>query len=129
MSDKVFEALERGIYGIPEIKQEERNVFLSTILERIYLALTIEQVNRKTIYEEAITYFKEKKRIQLYINGELSYQSYSRYIQKARLYNVPFTVVNPIKETPIGLVIATKNEAINKKDIFIKDEYYRLRNK
>lgn len=128
LSDKVLDALERGMYGVPEVKQEERNVFLTTILERIYLALTYDQVVRKGIYEEAIQYLKEKKNIQMFINSELGYQTYASYIKAANKYQVPFTIVNPVKETPIGLVIASKNEAINKSDIFIKDEFYKLQN-
>ncbi|MBU8905732.1 YueI family protein [Desertibacillus haloalkaliphilus] len=125
MSDKLQEALERGLYGTPETKPDERRMFLSTIVERIYLALTKKQVIQKGMYDEAIDIMKSKRNIQLFINGSLSYQLYANYVKQANQFQVPFTVVNVEHETPIGLVLASKQEAINQTDIFIKDDLYK----
>jgi uncharacterized protein YueI len=124
LSDKVMDALDRGLYGSPEIKPEERNIFLTTIIERIYLALTKNQVIHKGMYDEVVRLFAEKRDIHLYINGNLTYNNYANYIKEANKNNVRFTIVSADKKTPFGLVVATDNKAINQQDIFIKDKFY-----
>ncbi|HHY21216.1 MAG TPA: YueI family protein [Bacilli bacterium] len=124
MDDKVLEILERGIYGTPETKPDERRLFLSTIRERIFLALTKRQVIRKGMYNEVISLIRSKKGIRLYINGDIGYSFYANYVKEGSKHSVPFTVVAPEKPTPIGLVIATENQAVEEKKIFILDEFY-----
>ncbi|WP_096201254.1 YueI family protein [Bacillus sp. FJAT-45350] len=124
MSNKVNEILERGIYGTPETLPEERNIFLSTIVERIYLALTKKQVIHKGMYDEAVRFLNNKKDIRLFINGNLSYHLYSNYVKEANKNNVPFTVVNDQNNSPFGLVIASDRTAVNHSDIYIKDDYF-----
>ncbi|OLO26935.1 hypothetical protein BTR23_21415 [Alkalihalophilus pseudofirmus] len=126
MEDKLKDIINRGLYGNPEIKSEERNLFLTTIIERIHLALTKRQVIHKGMYDQAVTILNTAHNIRIYINGNLSYHLYSNYVKEANKYNVPFTIVNANEETPIGLVIATENLAINKSEIFIKDDFYQI---
>ncbi|WP_209125370.1 YueI family protein [Alkalihalobacillus sp. BA299] len=126
MEDKLKDIINRGLYGNPEIKPEERNIFLTTIIERIHLALTKKQVIHKGMYDQAVTLLSKSNNIHLYINGNLSYSLYSNYVKEANKHNIPFTVVNANEQTPIGLVIATENQAINKSDIFIKDSFYEM---
>ncbi|WP_078552836.1 YueI family protein [Bacillus alkalicellulosilyticus] len=126
MNNKVIEALERGIYGAPQIKPEERAIFLSTIIERIYVALTKKQVIHQGMYPEVVQKMKEKKAQHLYINGSLSYSLYSNYVKEAKKHNIPFTIVAESRPTPIGLVLATTFEAINQEEIFIKDDFFAL---
>ncbi|MCD8508747.1 MAG: YueI family protein [Bacillus sp. (in: Bacteria)] len=51
--DKLDEILQRGMFGNKETLPEERKLFLSTISERIYLALTNKQVRKRGMYDEA----------------------------------------------------------------------------
>lgn len=124
MDDKVLEILEYGIYGTPETKPDERRVFLSTIRERIFLALTKRQVIRKGMYDDAVSLIRSKRGIRLYINGDIGYSFYANYVKEGAKHSVPFTVVTPEKPTPFGLIIATENHAVDKEKIFIHDEYY-----
>ncbi|RXI99460.1 DUF1694 domain-containing protein [Anaerobacillus alkaliphilus] len=126
-NNKLQDVLQRGIYGSPETLPEERALFLSTISERIYLALTNRQVIHKGMYSEAIDVMKTKKDAHLFINGELTYTLYSNYLKEAAKYKIPFTVVNDGHDTPIGLVLAS-NTAINygkEPEFFIQDEIYK----
>ncbi|WP_026689266.1 YueI family protein [Alteribacter aurantiacus] len=120
---KLKEVLKQGIYGSPEIRPDERKLFLSTIRERIYLALTNRQVRESGMYNQVLNVMKRHSDVTLYINGSLNYPAYSNYVQEANKNGVQFTIVNDGKESPIGLVLASKS-AIEKEDIFITDELY-----
>ncbi|MBP3951238.1 YueI family protein [Bacillus suaedae] len=124
MDQKMKDILDRGIYGAPEIKSEERSLFLTTIIERIYIALTKKQVFKKGTYPEVITKMKTKPNAHLYINNDLSYPHYSNYIQEASKLGIRYTIVNPQQDTPIGLVLAHESQAVDEKEIFIKDDLY-----
>ncbi|MCL7747183.1 YueI family protein [Halalkalibacter alkaliphilus] len=126
MEQKVKDIIDRALYGTPEIKPEERNLFLSTILERIHKALTKKQVIQKGMYSEVIQLMKEKRNLHLFLNGKLSYSNYSNYIQEASKAGIRFTIVTPQKETPFGLVLADESTAIDSNDIFVKDDLYEL---
>lgn len=123
---KVHELLMQGIYGAPETLPEERALFLSTIRERVYLALTNKQVFHKGMYNEAMQLIQSKKDIHLFINGELSYQLYANYLKEATKYNVPFTIVSDGLDTPFGLVLAGESAITHSGDytIFIEDEIF-----
>lgn len=64
MARDVNEILENAIYGSPETKPGERKLFLTTILERVYLALTKNQVRSAKTYQEVEQLLK--KNIQIF---------------------------------------------------------------
>ncbi|NEU30741.1 YueI family protein [bacterium LRH843] len=125
MGQTLQDIIDQAIYGVPEVKPEERRLFLSTILERIHLALTKKQVIQTGMYAEALTLFKTKSNLHIYINGDLNYQNYANYVKEAGKLGIPFTVVTPPKPTPFGLVIADKSKAIHAASVFIEDELYK----
>lgn len=126
--DKINEILKAGIYGSPETLPEERNFFLHTIRERIYLALTNNQVRKKGVYPEIVKMMKKNKEqsMKLLINGDLNYPAYSNYIQEANKHGVPFKIVSNDEDTPMGLIL-TSNEALSSQgEIFIKDDDFHV---
>lgn len=124
MSEKVQDVIDRAIHGTPEVKPEERNLFLTTLLERIHITLTKKQVIHKGMYKEVIETMKNKSNLHLFVNGDLNYSNYSNYIQEANKWGIRFTIVTPQKKTPFGLVLADESRAIDQKNVFIKDELY-----
>mgnify|MGYP001153572252 CR=1 FL=1 len=125
--NNVEDYLIKGIYGEKQVKIEERNIFLGTIRERIEIALTTSQVMANSIYPMVEKTFKLKNTT-LLLNGTLPYQSISKYILLAKKNNIPFSLVNNLPTpTPIGLVITHKN-AVDKNEIFVKDELYHSTN-
>lgn len=121
--NNVEDYLIKGIYGEKQVKIEERNVFLGTIRERVEIALTTSQVMASSIYSPVESYFKNKN-LTLLLNGTLPYTAISKYIKLAKKHNLPFSLVNNLPTpTPIGLVL-THNSAVEKSEIFIKDELY-----
>ncbi|MDQ0205598.1 YueI family protein [Alkalicoccobacillus murimartini] len=123
---KVNDILEEAIYGKPEIRPQERKLFLSTILERIHVALTIKQVVSGSTYKQVEDVMNTKKDLHLYINGHLSYQFYSRYTKLATKANIPFTIVTPTEKIPTGLVLADSQSALSPavNSVFIEDTLY-----
>src|SRR5690606_20146736 len=106
------------MYGVKEIKPDERRKFLGTIRERIVVALTKSQVMEKGVYPEVIQLMKEHPKAVLLLNGDLDYSYLSDYIHKARAKQIQFSIVaNKNNDTNIGLVL-TYDYAIDKDDIY-----------
>ncbi|KMK76001.1 YueI family protein [Alkalihalobacillus pseudalcaliphilus] len=124
MNHKIQEKMDYALRGTPQVKIEERNLFLTTIAERIFYALTLSQVRTSAIYREVIDKMDKEQDVQLFINGNLSYSDYAKYVQAANSKGVRFTITNPQHETPFGLVLATERRAIDLDNIFIEDELY-----
>ncbi|PYZ98623.1 hypothetical protein CR205_08595 [Alteribacter lacisalsi] len=120
--EKLKEVLKQGVYGSPEIRPDERRLFLSTLRERVHLALTNRQVREQGMYREA-NEMMSKSGLKMYLNGALNYPAYSNYVQAANKNGVPFTIVNDGKDSPVGLVLAS-DYAVEKEHIFIEDELY-----
>lgn len=126
--DRLQEVLINGISGTPETLPEERKLFLSTISERVYIALTNKQVIHRGMYHEVTELMSTKKKqgLHLYLNGQLSYSLYSNYVKEAVKNHIPFTVVNDGYDTPIGLVLASSSAYSSKEyNFFIEDEYFK----
>ncbi|MGG2015392.1 YueI family protein [Bacillus sp. S10(2024)] len=121
----VEDYLQEGIYGQKQNKPEERNMFLSTLRERVEIALTIGQVMQTNVYPEIKNTMSSEQKLTLYVNGTVAYSHLSKYIKLANEKQVPFTIVqNKDANTPIGLVLA-HNTAVEKEHIFVEDEIYR----
>ncbi len=111
--------LKKGLYGTPETKPAERRRFLGTLRERIIIALTSEQLYEGKIYPEIEAKMKAFPQARLLLNGSIRYSYLSPYIQLAKKYRIPFTILkDEVQDTDIGLVL-TMNHAINKQEIFI----------
>jgi uncharacterized protein YueI len=112
------------MYGTPQLRPEERKLFLSSFAERVYLALTKSQVRHRGIYAEAETMMTQQKNAKLLINGGLSYHEYSNYIQTANKHHIPFTIVNDGRESPLGIVLAADSPVNREDSMFVKDDLY-----
>ncbi len=122
---KLDEIIQLGISGIRETLPEERILFLSTLRERTYIALTNKQVIKKGMYPEVIKLFQSQKQdMHLFLNGDLSYNQYSNYVKEAIKHKIPFTIINDKSKTPFGLVVASKAAIVYKDDVFIKDDVF-----
>jgi uncharacterized protein YueI len=119
--NKVDEILQQGIYGPKEIKPEERKRFLGTLRERIVVALTQAQVRDNSVNAELEKIMKENTKAHLYLNGQIEYETLSKFLKIARKMGMQFTIVNNQDvETDIGLVVAY-DHAVDKGEIFIKN--------
>ncbi|WP_171016707.1 YueI family protein [Pseudalkalibacillus caeni] len=125
MNQEMENILNAGMTGTPETKPAERIVFLSSIRERVKIALTYNQVLTKDLYEEAARAIERNKNCHLYLNGDLPYEAMSKYIKKANKSGVSFTIVNRgDKTSPLGLVLAS-DTAIDEPNIFVEDARFK----
>ncbi len=120
MKKTVDDIISHGIHGTPELKIDERTLFLGTIRERVELALFNTQVSESAVYPEVTETLKQKKDISLLLNGKIPYPHLSKYIKLANQYHVPFSLINDRDtDTDIGLVIANK-VAVDNEFIFVE---------
>ncbi|MGE8204437.1 YueI family protein [Heyndrickxia sp. NPDC080065] len=111
--------LQKGMYGEKQVKPDEKRKFLGTFRERVIIALKNSQVMENKVYTEIDQLLKANPCAKLLLNGELNYPSLSKYIQLAKRYGNPYSIVtNNDSNTSIGLVLAL-DHAINKEDIYI----------
>jgi uncharacterized protein YueI len=125
VNKNVEDYLQEGIYGQKQNKPEERNMYLTTLRERVEIALTIGQVMQSNVYSEVAGSMRSSQSLQLLLNGSIAYPHLSKYIKLANEKNVPFTIVqNKDTKTPIGLVL-THATAIDKEQIYVEDTIFK----
>jgi uncharacterized protein YueI len=118
----VDEVLQQGIYGTLETKPDERRKFLGTLRERIVVALTKRQVAETNVYPQVEKQMKERPQSHLFLNGNLSYETLSKYVKLATKYKIEHTLVtNKEHDSEIGLVLAM-DHAIDLEDIYITNK-------
>lgn len=116
------EYVQQGIHGPKEIKPDERRRYLSTLRERVIVALTKVQVKRDTVYKEVEELIKKNGEAHLFLNGNLEYSDLSKYIQIAKDAGVDFTMVsNKDYDSELGLVLAM-DHAIDRENIYVQDK-------
>lgn len=112
--------LQQGIHGVKETKPDERRRFLGTIRERVVVALTQAQVAAKNVEPEVERLMDENRTAHLYLNGNMTYSVFSKYIEAAKKKDIAYTMVtNKEHDSDLGLVLA-HGHAIDKEDIFIE---------
>ncbi|MCA0989126.1 YueI family protein [Guptibacillus algicola] len=127
MDKEIKQALDAGIHGTPELKPAEKALYLTTFRERVYVALTKRQVAQKEVYSAVKNFMKQSDDLVLLLNGDLSYSMLSKYIKEASKASASFTIINDKEtDTPLGLVLASKETAVNREDIFVRDEYFSI---
>ena len=125
VNKNVEDYLQEGIYGQKQNKPEERNMYLTTLRERVEIALTIGQVMQSNVYSEVAGSMRPSQSLQLLLNGSIAYPHLSKYIKLANEKNVPFTIVqNKDTKTPIGLVL-THATAVDKEQIYVEDTIFK----
>jgi len=125
VNKNVEDYLQEGIYGQKQNKPEERNMYLTTLRERVEIALTIGQVMQSNVYSEVAGSMRSSQSLQLLLNGSIAYPHLSKYIKLANEKNVPFTIVqNKDTKTPIGLVL-THATAVDKEQIYVEDTIFK----
>ncbi|MBY0097903.1 YueI family protein [Mesobacillus maritimus] len=109
--------LQQGIHGAKQTKPDERRKFLGTIRERVVVALSKAEVRKKQIEPEFKQLLESNKGAQIYLNGNMNYTFYSKYIALADGMKVPYKIVtNKEHDSEYGLVLAY-DYAIDKEDI------------
>ncbi|MDG5473611.1 YueI family protein [Jeotgalibacillus sp. ET6] len=113
----VDDYIQDGIYGAKETLPDERRKYLGTIRERIEFVLYQNQVREETVYPEIKEAAKKHTNLKMFINGNMNYRFYSKYIQLADEHKLSYTVVsNKEHNAEYGLVLA-HHDAVEKAEI------------
>ncbi|MGI6225636.1 MAG: YueI family protein [Peptococcales bacterium] len=111
-------ALERGMYGVPELKRDEKNAHLGYFRERVIKALTKKQVEEPGTYKEILEAIKDPRAKRLVVTNDVKLSFAMDYINLAQKNNLEFTLVNGQNFTgEIGLVVVS-DSAVDVEDIF-----------
>lgn len=123
----VQDYLEKGMYGAPQIKPDEKRKYLGTFRERIYLSMTLAEMSNT----RNLTYFKEELTTnpnhQVLINAAVASHLQNTYMVATQKANCPFKIVdtdNQAHPQAIGLVYAAE-EAVNVERISVTEKYGR----
>lgn len=113
-----------GMSGAPELKRDEKNIYLGEFRERVIRILSKKQVAQKNVYPEIIEALSHKQCLRMLINGELRDQLTDKYIALALKVAKPYTVIHdPQLEGETGLVVIS-DKAVNIDDIEVKDREF-----
>ncbi len=126
MTEKnIQDYLDKGLYGAPQIKPEERDHYLGTFRERVYLTMTVAEMEAK----ENLPFLKQEIQInpsgKFLINANIADNLQTIYMQLAQEKHCEFTIVNNFsvhEKDSLGLVYGA-DHAVNVKDIDIKQKY------
>jgi uncharacterized protein YueI len=118
-NSKLDDYLQQGIHGAKQTKPDERRRFLTTLRERVVIALTQAQVMKKGVEPQIEQLMDENPQAHLFLNGNISYTYLSKYIKAAEKRDIEFTIVtNKEYDSELGLVLA-HDHAIDKEDIYL----------
>ncbi|MCM3666582.1 YueI family protein [Mesobacillus subterraneus] len=118
-NNKIDDYLQQGIHGAKQTKPDERRRFLTTLRERVVIALTQAQVMKKGVEPQIEQLMDENPQAHLFLNGNISYTYLSKYIKAAEKRDIEFTIVtNKEYDSELGLVLA-HDHAIDKEDIYL----------
>ncbi|WP_034550700.1 YueI family protein [Carnobacterium funditum] len=123
-SDNMQDYLNKGIYGANQTKPEERQEYLGSLRERIYLSMTLEQLI-STDYLDAL-----KKEITKYpgntllFNGSVDIKDLNPYIKLSKQLNCSFRIVTDedAENCNIGLIYIAP-QAVNNEIINVAEKY------
>lgn len=118
-NSKLDDYLQQGIHGAKQTKPDERRRYLTTLRERVVIALTQSEVLGKGVEQEVLKMMDENLQAHLYLNGHISYSYLSKYIKEAEKRDIEFTIVtNKDYDSELGLVLA-HHHAIDKENIYL----------
>jgi len=116
---RLEQALTIGVDRVPEIKREEKMLFLGEFRERVIRKLSKKQVANPSIFPEIQEALKDKRTLRMLINGDLSYKFTEKYIKLAKQVGKPFTTIhNSELKGDTGLVVIS-DQAIDIQNIDI----------
>lgn len=121
-NDDVNERLTNAMHGTPETLPDQRRHYLGSLRERVVLAIKIKELQDERtlpLFKKHLQDYKNKTAL---VNGKVTRQLISPYMQTLAQANFPFTLVNK-PETPYDaeamalLIVADK--AVDQKEIDI----------
>lgn len=123
MVKSVEDRLQEGIYGSKQTKPEERAKYLGTLRERIYLAITKEELQEPAAFIGLEKEIVNHSQAALFINDALPAAILQHCIEISQKNNINFTLVS--SESEIGVVYAD-TKAVHEECIQVFEKYPNL---
>lgn len=115
-----------GLYGIPELKHDERTHYLGEFRERVVKMLSRQQVAEPGIYPEIVKALREYPASKLIISGNISDRLTTKYQRICAGLGKRYTIVHdPELKGDTGLVVVS-DHAEDIEDITVPDRNERL---
>jgi uncharacterized protein YueI len=124
--DPLEQALLAGIHGAPELKHDEKLLYLGEFKERVIKKLTEGQVTEKAIYPEIFQALQDRKADQLVINGSINSSYITKYKELATRLHKTYTVRSDMAfQGDTGLLVIS-DQAVEKQDMDVENRRDRL---
>ena len=91
---RLEQALTVGIDSVPELKKEEKMLYLGEFRERVLRILSKKQVANISIFPEIIEALKDQRTLKMLINGDLSIKFTDKYMKLAKKVGKPYTAIH-----------------------------------
>lgn len=127
MGENVNDRLEQSLHGQPELNIDEHRQYLGSLRERIFVRLTVAEMQDKASVMKFVRHVSDFKNYQILINGKLPQSTLqNQIIMNASKQDVPFRIVNDdtakLDSNATGLLVVAK-EAINEDEIAFDTKY------
>lgn len=114
------QTVQRGIYGPPKIKGEEKKVYLGEFRERVIVALSVKEI----FYDEGVAvaeeHLKDPMAHRLIVNHNKITSKWSKkYMGLAQKYDKEYKSFHTEAPEAMGLVVVSR-EAVNRENIRVK---------
>ncbi|WP_054950549.1 YueI family protein [Numidum massiliense] len=124
--DELQRTLQEGIYGTPELKPEEKRLYLGEFRERVIAAIRFKQLSDNFIKEQV------EEQLQMYgvkvmkFHHDVLYEQMKDYVTLAERYKVAYTTVNDAEYKREYAIVLASDHAVDKADIVLKTEREQL---
>lgn len=116
---RLEQALSMGFNRVPELKKEEKMLFLGEFRERVIRKLSKKQVANPSVFPEIKEALKDKRTLKMLIDGDLSFKFTDKYIKLAKEVGKPVTTIHDSQlKGDTGLVVIS-DQAIDIENIDI----------
>ncbi|SEK31303.1 Uncharacterized protein YueI [Carnobacterium iners] len=123
-SDNMQNYLSKGMYGAHQTKPDERQKYLGSLRERIYLSITIEQLSSTDYSKEVKKEITQHPKNTLLFNGSVDIKDLDSYIKLSNQLDCSFRIVTDenAEKSNIGLVYVAP-QAVNIEIINVVEKY------
>ncbi|KAB3530900.1 DUF1694 domain-containing protein [Alkaliphilus serpentinus] len=117
--DKLKRTIEFAIHGAPELKLQEKRIWLGEFRERVVMALTLEDTNKTLAIDKIQEGIRDPEAEMIIVNNRVPIEIMSKYMKLAKNFNKEYKTVDAISHKAMGVVIASRR-AVNREDVVLE---------
>lgn len=117
--DELKRTIEFGLHGAPELKLEEKKIFLGEFRERVIMALTREDAQRTLAMDRVQEGINDPDAEMIIVNNRIPIDIMSKYMKLAKTFNKEYKTVDSTSSKAMGVVIASRR-AVDRENILVE---------